>query len=172
LRWSRLATALCLIAALLVETQASADVLVAKASSARVRERVLELVNEARSQTRWCGDERFRATTPLAYSPVLNKAARGHALDMARRNFFEHAGSDGSEPKQRLVKLGYRSQLTGENIAYGPESAEEVVRGWLDSPGHCANIMDPRFREMGIAVALGRKRGAIYWVQDLANPRR
>ncbi len=91
---------------------------------------------------------------------------------MARNDYFEHTGLDGSVPKERLARLGYSSRLTGENIAYAPESAEEVVSGWLASPGHCANIMEPRFREMGIAVAVGRKRGAIYWVQDLAEPRR
>jgi uncharacterized protein YkwD len=67
---------------------------------------------------------------------------------------------------------GTPEKLVGENIAYGPKSAEEVVQGWLDSPGHCGNIMDPRFAEMGIAYAAGRasKRG-LYWVQLLADPR-
>ena len=109
---------------------------------------------------------------PLAYSSVLTRAARAYALDMARNNYFEHTGRDGSVPKERLARLGYRSILTGENIAYGPETAEEVVKGWLDSPDHCANIMEPRFREIGIGFAVGRKRGAIYWVIDLAVPRR
>ena len=59
----------------------------------------------------------------------------------------------------------------GENIAYGPKSAEEVVQGWLSSPGHCENIMDPRFAEMGIAYAPGRaSRRGLYWVQVLADP--
>lgn len=91
---------------------------------------------------------------------------------MARNDYFEHIGRDGSTPKERLARLNYRSSLTGENIAFGPESAEEVVSGWLASPGHCANIMEPHYREMGIAVASGKKRGAIYWVQDFAAPRR
>jgi len=108
----------------------------------------------------------------LAPSSLLNRAAREHALDMARNDYFEHTGMDGSEPKERLARLGYRSGLTCENIAYGPETAEEVVSDWLSSPGHCANIMDPRFREMGIGFAVGPVRGAIYWVQDLAVPRR
>ena len=72
-----------------------------------------------------------------------------------------------ASPGIACVGTGYRPRLTGENIAFGPESVEEVVAGWLASPGHCANIMDPRFREMGVAVALGRKRGHFYWVQDL-----
>ena len=68
--------------------------------------------------------------------------------------------------------VGYREKLVGENIAYGPESVEEVVQGWLDSPGHCENIMDPRFAQMGIAYSAGRtSRRGLYWVQLLAEPR-
>ena len=168
---SRLPAALFCFALAFIVTRASADVLVANASSAHIRDRVLELVNDARASARRCGGERFAATVPLAPSSRLNRAAREHAIDMARHNYFEHTGIDGSVPKERLARLGYRSRLTGENIAYGPESAEEVVRGWLASPGHCGNIMEPRFREMGIAFAVEHSRGAIYWVQDLAVPR-
>jgi uncharacterized protein YkwD len=163
---------LLVISLALLVTQASADAVVGKASSSAVRERVLDLVNQARGSSRRCGDDRFSATTPLTPSSVLNRAARDHARDMARNNYFEHIGRDGSTPKERLARLNYRSSLTGENIAFGPESAEEVVSGWLASPGHCANIMEPHYLEMGIAVASGKKRGAIYWVQDFAAPHR
>jgi uncharacterized protein YkwD len=103
-------------------------------------------------------------------SRALDDAAADHARDMARRKYFEHRGSDGSQPKDRALRAGYRPRLTGENIAYGPESAEEVVAGWLASPGHCANIMDARFRHIGVGLALGRKRGQIYWVQNFGEP--
>jgi uncharacterized protein YkwD len=151
---------------------ARAEVAVGRASSASIGHRVLELVNHARAHPRRCGRERFAATLPLEPSRRLDEAARQHAFDMATGNFFEHTGTDGSAPRDRLARLGYRSRLTGENIAYGPESAEEVVIGWLASPGHCANIMDPRFREMGIAIDIGPRRGAVYWVQDFAAERR
>jgi uncharacterized protein YkwD len=132
---------------------------------------VVKLVNEARSQARRCGSERFAAAPPLRISSELTDAAEAHAGDMARRKFFEHRGSDGSEPKDRVRRTGYRWLLTGENIALGPESAEEVVKGWLDSPGHCANIMEPRFKDIGIGLATGGKRGQIYWVQEFGDPR-
>jgi uncharacterized protein YkwD len=75
-------------------------------------------------------------------------------------------------PARPLHHVGYQEELVGENIAYEPKSAEEVVQGWLDSPGHCENIMDPRFAEMGIAYAAGRaSRRGLYWVQLLADPR-
>lgn len=144
---------------------------VGDAPPAAIRAQVLQLVNEARSRARRCGAERFAPVSPLAPSRLLDEAASQHARDMARHGYFDHAGRDGSQPKQRVARLGYRSRLTGENIAYGPESAEEVVAGWLASPGHCANIMEPRIQEMGIGIAVGKSRGAIYWVQTLAWPK-
>lgn len=143
---------------------------VGDASPTAIRARVLRLVNEVRSRSRRCGGERFAPVAPLAASQLLDEAALAHASDMARHGYFDHAGRDGSQPKQRVARLGYRSRLTGENIAFGPESAEEVVAGWLASPGHCANIMEPRIQQMGIGFAVGRSRGAIYWVQTLAWP--
>jgi uncharacterized protein YkwD len=131
----------------------------------------VKLVTEARGHARRCGRERFAAAPPLEVSRKLNEAAGDHARDMARRKYFEHRGSDGSQPKDRVARAGYKSRLTGENIALGPESAEEVVAGWLDSPGHCANIMDARFQEIGIGLATGKKRGQIYWVQNFGTPR-
>jgi len=69
----------------------------------------------------------------------------------------------GARRRTGSAPLEYQEKLVGENIAYGPKTADEVVQGWLDSPGHCANIMDPRFAEMGIAYAAGRasKRGSL-----------
>jgi uncharacterized protein YkwD len=148
----------------------AADAVVGRASNAAVRARVVELVNVARSKSRRCGSEKFAAAPPLIASPQLDDAAGGHARAMARKNFFDHRGADGSQPKDRVMRAGYRSRLTGENIAFGPVSAQEVVTGWLDSPGHCANIMDSRFRHIGVGVATGRKRGRIYWVQEFGAP--
>ena len=149
----------------------AADAVVGRDSNAKVRARVISLVNEARSHSRRCGSERFPAAAPLGASERLDDAAAAHARDMARRKFFEHEGSNGSQPRDRVRRAGYQSRLTGENIALGPESAEEVVAGWLASPGHCANIMDARFREIGVGLSVGKKRGQIYWVQNFGTPR-
>jgi uncharacterized protein YkwD len=67
--------------------------------------------------------------------------------------------------------VGYVSRLTGENIAYGPDSAEEVVAGWLGSAGHCANLMDSRFSAMGLAFSIEPKKHVVHWVLDEALPR-
>jgi uncharacterized protein YkwD len=167
----RLGSLAMLSTLLLGNGAAGADTLVARESNATVRARVVELVNQARSRPRRCGSERFAAAPPLDVSRKLSEAAAAHARDMAKRKYFEHRGRDGSEPKDRVRRTGYQWRLTGENIAYGPESAEEVVAGWLDSPGHCENIMDPRFRDIGVGIATGRKRGQIYWVQEFGAPR-
>ena len=159
------------LAAVALSSCASAgDAAVAPESGAAVRARVVELVNAARGKARRCGSERFAAAPPLISSRELNEAAARHARDMAERDYFEHRGADGSQPKDRVMRAGYQPRLTGENIALGPESAEEVVAGWLASPGHCANIMDSRFQHIGVGVATGRGRGKIYWVQDFAEP--
>jgi uncharacterized protein YkwD len=165
-------TRIAALAAVALATAASAsDAVVGRDSGPTVRARVVELVNAARSTSRRCGSERFAAAPPLDVSRQLNDAAAAHARDMVRRKFFDHRGSNGSQPKDRVLRAGYQPRLTGENIALGPESAEEVVAGWLDSPGHCANIMDARFRDIGVGLSTGRKRGQIYWVQTFGAPR-
>lgn len=160
-----------LIALVFATGTPAAEAIVGKASSSTIRARVVALVNEARSHGRRCGRERYAAAPPLRAARDLHDAAADHARDMARKRYFEHRGSDGSQPKDRVRRAGYRSRLTGENIALGPVSAEEVVAGWLDSPGHCANIMDPRFQDIGVGLATGRKRGEIYWVQNFGARR-
>ncbi|HTU67770.1 MAG TPA: CAP domain-containing protein [Steroidobacteraceae bacterium] len=169
---SRLAGIAATIAVLVMSQASAAEAVVGRASADRVRARVVDLVNEARARGRKCGSERFAPAPPLSVSSRLNDAADRHARDMLKRKFFEHRGSDGSEPRDRVKRTGYESRLTGENIALGPQSAEEVVAGWLASPGHCENIMEPRFRDIGVGVAAGKKRGQVYWVQDFALPRR
>jgi uncharacterized protein YkwD len=134
--------------------------------------RALELVNQVRARGARCGERSFAPAPPVKLSNTLDGVALGHADDMARHNYFEHQDLTGHSPADRVRAVGYQEKLVGENIAYGPKSADEVVQGWLDSPGHCENIMDPRFAEMGIAFAPGHssKRG-LYWVQLLAAPK-
>jgi uncharacterized protein YkwD len=134
--------------------------------------RALELVNDIRAKGTHCGARVFAAVAPVKLSSTLSSVALGHAADMAQHEYFEHEDLSGHTPAERVRAVGYAEKLVGENIAYGPESADEVVRGWLDSPGHCENIMDPRFAEMGIAFSAGRmSRRGLYWVQLLVEPK-
>ncbi len=171
LRQHQLNCIAALIAVALTSGAIAGDAVVGRESSSTIRARVVELVNAARRSSRKCGSERFAAAAPLNASRQLNDAAAGHARDMARKNFFDHRGADGSQPKDRVLRAGYQPRLTGENIALGPESAQEVVAGWLASPGHCENIMDARFEHIGVGLASGRGRGKIYWVQTFGAPR-
>jgi uncharacterized protein YkwD len=137
-----------------------------------IEREVLERVNQARSQPRKCGKTAFKPAPALTLSAMLNRAALAHALDMARNSHFEHEGTDGSTPADRVSRAGYRWRYVAENIAAGAPTAESVVDGWLKSPGHCVNIMGEQYREMGIAFALDPKSEAgIYWAQEFATAR-
>ena len=134
--------------------------------------RALQLVNEARARGAQCGAQSFGPAPPLSLSGTLASVALGHATDMAVHDYFEHQDLSGQSPADRVRTSGYHERLVGENIAYGPQSVEEVVKGWLASPGHCQNIMDPRFAQMGLGLAPGRaSRRGLFWVQLLAEPR-
>jgi uncharacterized protein YkwD len=135
-------------------------------------DRALQLVNEVRASGARCGERTFGPAPPVRLSNALGSVAFGHANDMAKHNYFEHEDLTGHSPADRVRAVGYREKLVGENIAYGPKSADEVVQGWLESPGHCENIMDPRFAEMGIAFAPGQSaRRGLFWVQLLVAPK-
>jgi len=135
-------------------------------------QRVLELVNEARSEERRCGRRRLRAAGALTMAASLTRAAAAHAADMAAHEFVGHGGSDGSEAGERVSRAGYSWRAIGENVAAGQLDAETVVREWLDSPGHCANIMAPQFTEMGVAfVAAPQSDLRIFWAQVFATPK-
>jgi uncharacterized protein YkwD len=134
---------------------------------------ILALVNAARAQPRTCGTQAFGPAGPLAWNPLLGQAALVHSTDMAQKHYFNHRQPDGSVPADRATAAGYRWRRVGENIASGQRTPEEAVASWLDSPGHCANIMNPAFTEMGAAYAIhpqNRNRTA-YWTQVFGAPR-
>ena len=134
--------------------------------------RVLELVNQARSTPRDCGNRGFNAARPLRWNELLAKASQLHAEDMAQHNYFSHSGRDDSRVAQRVERVGYRYRVTGENIAAGQASPEDAVAGWIKSPTHCANLMNPAFTEMGVAFAVARESEmGVYWTQVFGVPR-
>jgi len=140
--------------------------------TAALADRALALVNEVRAQGARCGARAFSPAPPLTLSGTLGTVAYGHASDMAEHHYFEHADRAGQTPADRVRATGYREKLVGENIAYGPQTVDEAVQGWLHSPDHCENLMDPRFVQMGLAFAAGRgAQHGLYWVQVLAQPR-
>jgi uncharacterized protein YkwD len=148
-----------------------AEPFVAPRDARATGERILKLVNEARARSRRCGHTTLPAAPPLKSSVLLDRAALAHAKDMAAHSLFEHRGSDASMPADRVTRTGYRWRSVGENIASGAADADEVVRGWLDSPGHCTNLMGAQYTEMGVAYATDPKsKASIYWAQVFASP--
>lgn len=112
---------------------------------------LLDRVNEARSQPRQCGNENFDAAKPLSWNCKLEDAALAHSEDMVEQEYFSHTGPDGVQVGERVRSRSYSWSAVGENIARGQNSVDDVVDGWLSSPGHCANIMSTKFTEMGAA---------------------
>jgi uncharacterized protein YkwD len=156
---------LYLVAAVPLQVPAPAD-------RARVEREILARINAARAAPRRCGTTEFPAVAPLALSRQLSQIAAGHSATMSASDNLAHQDPDGSTPADRVRRGGYDARIVGENVASGVPTATEVVAGWLASPGHCANIMDARFTEMGIAyVVAPRSGGAIYWTQLFAAHR-
>lgn len=145
----------------------------AAADATAVSQQILALVNGAREVGRHCGAKYFGPAPPLTLSEPLTRAALGHSRDMAKSGVFDHQGQDGSSPAVRVERAGFGPhRLVGENIAAGLMSTSDVMSGWLKSPMHCENIMDERFKQMGIAYAASPNTDAgMYWTQDFATPR-
>lgn len=133
--------------------------------------KLLDAVNAARAQARQCGSQPFAAAAPLSWSEVLGAAAQGHSRAMANGNFFAHQDRDGYTPSDRAELAGYQGRQVGENIAAALDGASRVVDGWLASPAHCANLMNPQFSELGAAYAVDPKSAAgIYWTALFGAP--
>jgi uncharacterized protein YkwD len=116
-----------------------------------IRAATLCLVNRERSA---------RGERSLRPNRRLMRAARAHSENMALDDYFEHVGPRGQTPLARLRAVGYISSSggyeVGENIAWGTlglATPRAIVAAWMASPGHRANILDPRFRETGIGVS-------------------
>jgi uncharacterized protein YkwD len=139
---------------------------------ADIRDPFLAAVNQARSVARKCGNTRYDPAPPVSWSGSLAMAAYLHSKDMVRKNFLDHTGSDGSSAGQRISRQGYPWKTYGENIAVGNPTVPTVIRGWLGSEGHCRNLMNPAFTEIGAGYAIGPFGGnpaARYWTFDLAD---
>jgi uncharacterized protein YkwD len=137
-----------------------------------VLSQVLALVNDARAKSRRCGDQLFEAAPPVRWNEQLEEAAALHAKDMAAHQYLEHKGRDGSTPSQRISRTGYRWRMVGENIAAGQVTPSDVVEDWIASPGHCANLMNANYTEMGVAFTVNMEaKAVVYWAQEFGKPR-
>jgi uncharacterized protein YkwD len=132
---------------------------------------LLAQVNAARAKSRMCGRQRYPAARPLSWNPALGAAAQGHSKAMAYGNYFAHRDPDGDGPADRARAVGYRGRQIGENIAAGQSSPGKAMAGWLASPGHCANLMNPMFTQVGAAYAAdARSDEGVYWTMMFGAP--
>ncbi|MEV4333696.1 CAP domain-containing protein [Streptomyces sp. NPDC049597] len=120
--------------------------------------RVVELVNSERSKA---------GCSPVTLNEKLSKAAQDHSEDMAAHRNMSHTGSDGSDAGERITRAGYNWSTYGENVAYGYETPESVMAGWMSSPGHRENILNCAFKEIGVGLA----QPGDYWTQDFGTAR-
>jgi uncharacterized protein YkwD len=135
---------------------------------------VLLLVNERRAQAADCGAKgTFGPTGPLVMEPTLRCSARLQSLDMFERGFFDHTNPDGLDPFQRMSAAGFHGSGAGENIAVGQASPQQVMRSWMDSDDHCANVMRPSYSLLGVGYHPGAGRrglGSNFWTQNFGAP--
>ena len=123
--------------------------------------RVFELTNEQR---------RLHGLPDLIWDDRLAQAARAHSIDMTTNGLTGHTGSDGSSPRTRVNRVGLSPMTIAENVTtgwnfnYTPEAA---VQGWMDSPGHRANILHRNLTHMGVGV--NRIDGSTSFTQKFAR---
>jgi len=145
-------------------TETANNRLTCNTSSEQIQKGFIELINQARAQPRQCGDTSHEAVGPLSWNSKLVIAAERHSVDMASNNFFSHTGSGNKRAAERVDAVNYKWQFVGENLAAGQPSLQEAINGWLDSPGHCRNIMQSSFKEAGLACAENQSTEfGIYW---------
>ena len=146
----------------------------------------LDAINAARADTQDCGDQGvFQPAPALTWNDKLGNAAYEHSNDMAKSDTFSHDGSGtatditaqaeklgrGSHFTERIDHHGYTQWRTvGENIAAGYRNAEDVVTAWIKSPHHCANLMNPKFSEVGMALVIeDDSKYYQYWTQEFGG---
>lgn len=125
-------------------------------------------INAIRATARNCGGISFAATSPVAGNGKLEAAAGLQAQYMQTINTLTHLGSGNSGIGDRITSAGYVWNAAGENVAVGHETLADVLQGWVESPGHCANLMSPGFADVGIAQSAGGTDS--YWALTLAKP--
>lgn len=102
-----------------------------------------------------------RGLSRLCVHPALQKAARAHSQDMLDRDYFDHyTKGTGRDPGQRIKSAGYDWRTYGENIGFNQTTPEAMHDAWMHSSGHRHNILNGRFREVGIGAVTGDYNGS------------
>ncbi|WP_223707531.1 CAP domain-containing protein [Niabella beijingensis] len=123
---------------------------------------LLKQVNAIRAKGCNCGGRSYPAAAPVQWNSRLADAAGLHSSYMQRTGRLTHTGRNGATPEKRVAAAGYKWSYVAENIAMGQQNTREVIQSWLQSPGHCRNIMSRSVAEIGAA------RSGKYWTLLLA----
>lgn len=153
-----------------VASNTSADVSCGLNGVNGIQAELLYRVNALRASGAVCGSTIYRAAAPLNWNSMLLLAASSHSSDMAQKNYFSHTSPDGGTMAQRIAATGYTMSAAGENIAAGQSNVEEVMRSWISSTGHCQNLMNPTYQDIGVAcVRNGATNNGLYWTMNLGR---
>lgn len=123
---------------------------------------MLQLVNKVRQEGCKCGATVMPAVPVLGWNDLLAKAAFSHSNDMKLNGYFSHTGTGNTSPGDRITAAGYHWRTYGENIAMGQQTEQIVMDSWMKSEGHCKNLMNKNFKELGVG------RSGDYWTQVFA----
>lgn len=124
---------------------------------------LLKLVNDKRIAGCNCGTTVMPPVAVLNWNNLLAAAALAHSKDMNANNYFDHNSQNGKNPGDRITAAGYKWTTYGENIAAGQPTEQVVFDAWINSEGHCKNIMNANFKEMGAA------KDGRYWTQEFGR---
>jgi uncharacterized protein YkwD len=133
---------------------------------------LLARINALRAAGADCHGEGVKPpVATLSWNSLLTQAAEAHTQDMVAKNYFSHTGSDSSTLANRVDLTGYRWNALGENIAAGYSSVDTVLVGLMASDGHCANIMESTFAEIGAVCVPGASANVYsdYWTMDFGH---
>jgi uncharacterized protein YkwD len=135
---------------------------------AALEQEILVIVNQVRAEGANCGGQEMPPVGPLMMDANLQCAARMHSLDMDDRDFFDHTNPDGDGPDARMEAAGYDGRGWGENIAAGNDTAEDTMDQWMNSSGHCRNIMADNYTLIGVGYHPGGEYGHL-WTQTFGG---
>ncbi|MFC6077332.1 CAP domain-containing protein [Microbispora bryophytorum] len=136
---------------------ASASPTSGSAVGTAIENEVVRLTNVEREKA-GCG--------PLKHDARLRSAAYAHSADMSAKNYFDHTSKDGRSFADRITATGYTWRAAAENIAKGYGTAQAVVQGWMNSPGHRQNILNCNYTDIGVGYVAA---GGPYWTQDFGR---